>query len=105
AARVTDTPRPPRHCRRDRGRWGGAVIALWCYIFAMFDHQRHDVKIDEAIFRIKNFHVSTERSAALSKRSPIEAANTFIEPFSDCLRCLETKQFAGGIVQIGNPTT
>ena len=69
----------------------------------MLDHQRHDVKIDEAIFRIKNFHVTAQRSDALGKRSPIEAANTFVEPFSDGVCSLQAKQFAGRIVQICDP--
>jgi hypothetical protein len=72
--------------------------------FAVLDHQRHDVKIDEAIFRIKNLHVTTERSATFSKRFPIEATSTFVEPFSDGVRCLQSEQFAGRIVQISNPT-
>ena len=46
---------------------------------AVFDHQRHDVKIDEAICRIKNFHVPTDWPAALSKRFPIETEDALVE--------------------------
>jgi hypothetical protein len=59
--------------------------------FAILDHQRHDVKIDEAIFRIKNFHVATKRFAALGKRPPIKAANAFVEPFPDGVCRLQSK--------------
>src|SRR5438034_9840385 len=47
---------------------------------AVFDHQRHDIKIDETICRIKNFHVATDRPAALSMRLPIETADVLVEP-------------------------
>ena len=35
---------------------------------AVFNDQRHDIKIDKAIFWIENFHITTDRSAALRKR-------------------------------------
>ena len=57
----------------------------------MLHHQRHNVKIDEAILRIENFHVVADRAAALSERFPIETANAFIEPFADCFACLQSK--------------
>ena len=69
----------------------------------MLNHQRHDVKIDEAIFRIEDLHVTTERSAALGQRSPIKPANAFVEPFSDDVYRLQSKPFAGRIVQISDP--
>src|SRR5262245_30311486 len=51
--------------------------------FAMLHHKRYNVKIDEAILRIKNFDVVTHRSATLCKRSPIETSNAFVQPFPD----------------------
>src|SRR5438045_4428079 len=49
---------------------------------AMFDHQRHDIEIDEAIRRIKDFHVATDWPAALRQRLPIKAADALVESFT-----------------------
>src|SRR5205809_1135558 len=68
----------------------------------VFDHQRHDIKIDETICRIKNFHVATDRPAALSKRLPIETADALIEPFPDGVARAKPKQLAGRIIQVSD---
>src|SRR6266536_2074506 len=68
----------------------------------VFDHQGHDVKIDEAICRIKNFHVATDRLSALSERFPIETTDAVIEPFPDGVARAEPKQLAGRIIKVSN---
>src|ERR1017187_7436099 len=45
--------------------------------------ERHDVKIDEPVCRIKDFHVAANRSTALRQRFPIESAHAFVETLSD----------------------
>src|SRR6266436_10405164 len=69
----------------------------------MLYHQGHHVKIDEAILRIKNFHVMTDWSAAFRKRFPIETADTFVEAFADYIAPLQPKQSASCLVQIRDP--
>src|SRR5207244_7272981 len=73
------------------------------YRLAMLDHQRHDVKIDEAILRIKNFHVMADWPATLRQRFPIETLDTFVERFADGIRRLQSKQSASCVVQIRDP--
>ena len=94
-------PRPAAFTRR---RFIPAGVSASGYSrLAVLHHQRHNVKIDEAILRIKNFDVMTDWSAALSERFPIETPDTFVESFADYIACLEPKQSASCIVQIRNP--
>ena len=69
---------------------------------AVLDHQRHDIKIDKTIFWIKNFHVTTDRSAPLRKRHPIETSDALVEASADGIADFESKQFAGRIVEVGD---
>src|SRR5882724_3451361 len=71
--------------------------------FALFHHQRDNVKIDEPILRIKDFHVVAHRAAAASQRFPIKTANAFIEPLADCFACLQPKYSTCCIVEVSDP--
>src|SRR5438874_3376300 len=61
-------------------------------VFARLDHQRHAVKVDEPISRIKNFHVARDRTAAVSQRVPIETPHAFVELFADGIFAGESKK-------------
>src|SRR5438874_4647457 len=45
--------------------FGVAGIVDPGYIFASLDHQRHDIKIQESICWIKNFHVAADGTGRL----------------------------------------
>ena len=68
----------------------------------MFDRERHDVKIYETILRIEDFHVTADRAFRLGKSVPIQAAHSFVQPFADRVLAFESKQFAGGLVHVGD---
>ena len=68
------------------------------YSFTVLYYERHDVKIDEAILRIKNFHVMTHWSAAFRKRFPVQTANTFGESVANRIRRFQSKQSASCLV-------
>src|SRR5437660_10754796 len=69
---------------------------------AMFDREGNDVKINETILRIKNFHVATDRSFRLGKSVPIQAAHSFVQPFADRILAFQSKQFAGCLIYVGD---
>src|SRR5206468_10099240 len=69
---------------------------------AVFNYQRHDVKIDEAICRIKNFHVATYRTATLGERFPVETADALVETFPDGFARSKPKQIAGRIIEVSH---
>src|SRR5215467_4825670 len=66
--------------------------------FTMLDNERHDVKVDEAILRIKNFHVMADWPATLRQRFPIETSDSFVERFANSIRRLQSKQATSRIV-------
>src|SRR6266550_177567 len=70
---------------------------------ALFHHQRDNVKIDEPILRIEDFHVVADRAAAASQRFPIKTANAFVEPLADCVTCLQPKYSTCCIVEVSDP--
>src|SRR5262249_2663190 len=70
--------------------------------FTRLHHQRHHVKIKEAILRIKNFNVVADRPGALSQRSPIKPSDAFIKPFADCFAPLESKKAASRVIQVSD---
>ena len=55
--------------------------------FTLLHQQRDNIKIDEAILRIEDFHVVADRAAASSHRFPIKTADPFIQPFADRFAC------------------
>src|SRR3984893_200982 len=67
-----------------------------------FDHERNDVKINEAVGWIKNLDIAADRPATLRERPPIQSADALIEPFSDGIAAIQTKHLAGGFVQISD---
>src|SRR6266404_6699741 len=69
---------------------------------AMFDRERHDVKINETILWIKNFDIAADRSFRLRKSVPIQASNSFVQPLADRVLAFEAKQFAGRLIQVGD---
>src|SRR6266566_6224075 len=71
--------------------------------FALFHHQRDNVKIDKPILRIEDFHVVADRAAAASQRFPIKTANAFIEPLAGCFACLQPKYSTCCIVEVSDP--
>jgi len=71
--------------------------------FALFHHQRDNVKIDEPILRIEDFHVVADRAAASSHRFPIKTADPFIQPFADRFACLQPKYSTCCIVEVSDP--
>src|SRR6266496_5001293 len=71
--------------------------------FALFHHQRDNVKIDEPILGIEDFHVVADRAAASSQRFPIKTVNAFVEPLADCFACLQPKYSTGCIVEVSDP--
>src|SRR4029453_2132244 len=92
----------PAHCsaKRSSVSISGVGDSSHSPSLAVFDHQRHDVKINKAICRIKNFHVATDRPAALGKRLPIKAADALVEAFPDGMARAKPKQLTGCIVKI-----
>ena len=87
----------------DRRRCAIAAISTLVR-FTRFDDQRDDVEIDEAVGRIEDFHVATERPAALSERAPVQASNAFAQLFADGIGPIQAEQFTGGIVQVSDST-
>src|SRR5438552_639937 len=59
------------------------LIRIGLVHLATLNNQRHDVKVDESIGRIKNLHIAADRSAALGEGVPIETAHPFFELFPD----------------------
>src|SRR5437762_10901431 len=100
-------------CSRDRrsrpaptmvaGNNPAGVTASGYSRFALFHHQRDNVKIDEPILRIEDFHVVADRAAASSQRFPIKTANAFVEPLADCFACLQPKYSTCCIVEVRDP--
>ena len=70
--------------------------------FAALDHQRHNVKIDEPIRRIKNLDVPADRGAALGQRFPLQAAHPLIEAFADRIVRLKPEYFTSRVVEVGD---
>src|SRR5438874_7328466 len=58
--------------------------------FPVLNHQRHDIKIYEAICRIENFHVATDWSAALRDRKSTRLNSSHVE-ISYAVFCLKKK--------------
>src|SRR6478672_8093896 len=71
--------------------------------FALFHHQRDNVKIDEPILRIEDFHVVADRTTAASQRFPIKTADAFIEPLAGCFASLQPKYSTCCIVEVSDP--
>src|SRR6266853_1986847 len=70
--------------------------------FTLFHHQRDNVKIDEPVLRIEDFHVVADRATASSQRFPIKTANSFVEPLADCFAWLESKYSTCCIVEVSD---
>src|SRR5205823_13656109 len=66
------------------------------------NHQRNDVKINEAIARIKNLQVSRDRTTTVGECIPIKPAHSFIKQFSCGILAIEAEKLAGGVIQISN---
>src|SRR6266446_6176036 len=66
------------------------------------NHQRDDVKINEAIARIKNLEVPRDRTTTVGECVPIKAAHSFLEQFAYGILAIEAEEFAGSVIQISN---
>src|SRR5438552_5870858 len=66
------------------------------------NHERDDVKINEAIARIKNFEVPRDRTTTVGERIPIKSSHSFLEQFAYGILAIEAEKLAGGVIQISN---
>src|SRR2546423_11347476 len=80
----------------------GVVRGIFISVKPRLNHQRDDVKINEAIARIKNLEVSRDRTTTVGERIPIKSAHSFVEQFAYGILAVEAEKLAGGGIQISN---
>ena len=64
--------------------------------------QRHDVKIQKPMLRVKHLHVAGHHFSRLHQRCPIQPAQTFGQRLTHAGLALQAEEGAGGAIQIGN---
>src|SRR6266581_9776973 len=75
---------------------------IFISVHPRLDHQRHDVKVDEPVSRIKNLEVAGNGTTAVGERVPIEATHSFVELFANGTFAIEAEKLAGGVIEVSD---
>ena len=74
------------------------------FLVRILAHQRHDIEIQEAILRIEDLEIAADDFARARSLPDVESADDLSERFAEAVFRIDSKESAGGAIQINDST-